>query len=103
MKTQKKKPADNEETTNGQTNGSSNGASQLDEKIEAMVKRFTEKRADNEVDKYFRALVKLQGSDLHMKVGKAPIIRVDGTLKPCLLYTSPSPRDQRGSRMPSSA
>ena len=22
---------------------------------------------------------------------------------PCLLYTSPSPRDQRGSRMPSSA
>ena len=26
-----------------------------------------------------------------------------GTLNPCLLYTSPSPRDQRGSRMPSSA
>ena len=26
-----------------------------------------------------------------------------GYLKPCLLYTSPSPRDQRGSRMPSSA
>ena len=24
-------------------------------------------------------------------------------LEPCLLYTSPSPRDQRGSRMPSSA
>ena len=24
-------------------------------------------------------------------------------LKTCLLYTSPSPRDQRGSRMPSSA
>ena len=26
-----------------------------------------------------------------------------GQLKNCLLYTSPSPRDQRGSRMPSSA
>ena len=26
-----------------------------------------------------------------------------GILKDCLLYTSPSPRDQRGSRMPSSA
>ena len=26
-----------------------------------------------------------------------------GNLKACLLYTSPSPRDQRGSRMPSSA
>ena len=25
------------------------------------------------------------------------------SLIPCLLYTSPSPRDQRGSRMPSSA
>ena len=27
----------------------------------------------------------------------------DGQLINCLLYTSPSPRDQRGSRMPSSA
>ena len=26
-----------------------------------------------------------------------------GVVEPCLLYTSPSPRDQRGSRMPSSA
>ena len=26
-----------------------------------------------------------------------------GTMDSCLLYTSPSPRDQRGSRMPSSA
>ena len=26
-----------------------------------------------------------------------------GLFKSCLLYTSPSPRDQRGSRMPSSA
>ena len=26
-----------------------------------------------------------------------------GNNKNCLLYTSPSPRDQRGSRMPSSA
>ena len=27
----------------------------------------------------------------------------NGDITPCLLYTSPSPRDQRGSRMPSSA
>ena len=26
-----------------------------------------------------------------------------GVVEACLLYTSPSPRDQRGSRMPSSA
>ena len=32
-------------------------------------------------------------------------LRMNGynVLMPCLLYTSPSPRDQRGSRMPSSA
>ena len=29
--------------------------------------------------------------------------QLQGVLKRCLLYTSPSPRDQRGSRMPSSA
>ena len=28
---------------------------------------------------------------------------VDNAVQSCLLYTSPSPRDQRGSRMPSSA
>ena len=53
-----------------------------DATIEAMVARFTQVRKENDVDKYFRALVKAQGSDLHMKVGKAPIIRVNGTLKP---------------------
>ena len=29
--------------------------------------------------------------------------RANGYVRDCLLYTSPSPRDQRGSRMPSSA
>ena len=29
--------------------------------------------------------------------------RIAAFINPCLLYTSPSPRDQRGSRMPSSA
>ena len=31
------------------------------------------------------------------------IVQLSGTLKTCLLYTSPSPRDMRRSRMPSSA
>ena len=30
-------------------------------------------------------------------------LELNGTASICLLYTSPSPRDQRGSRMPSSA
>ena len=33
----------------------------------------------------------------------APRVRIMDSLKPCLLYTSPSPRDKRQSRMPSSA
>ena len=35
--------------------------------------------------------------------GKSTLLRRIGDKTPCLLYTSPSPRDQRGSRMPSSA
>ena len=43
-----------------------------------------------------------------MKVWIDGILKIDfkgtsNTSKGCLLYTSPSPRDQRGSRMPSSA
>ena len=34
---------------------------------------------------------------------KFPIKKFGELAKACLLYTSPSPRDQRGSRMPSSA
>ena len=36
---------------------------------------------DLEVDKIFRALVKLEGSDLHMKVGSPPMIRTKGELR----------------------
>ena len=39
-------------------------------------------------------------------VGTSPIIAIGASMGgscACLLYTSPSPRDQRGSRMPSSA
>ena len=36
-------------------------------------------------------------------VGSGVIVSNDGEIMTCLLYTSPSPRDQRGSRMPSSA
>ena len=34
------------------------------------------------IDKIFRAVVKLDGSDLHLKVGKPPYVRVAGTLRP---------------------
>ena len=34
-----------------------------------------------EVDKIFRQLIKHEGSDLHLQVGKAPILRVKGSLR----------------------
>ncbi len=49
--------------------------------IEADKERFLEKK-DLEIDKLFRAVVKLNGSDLHLKVDRPPFIRVAGTLRP---------------------
>ena len=79
----------------------------LEEDVARMTQRFIKKYEEREVDKYFRALVKLEGSDLHMKVGQPPICRVHGTLKPLnrgpieseemcrLLIPMMSPRDRR--------
>ncbi|MGH7194621.1 MAG: type IV pilus twitching motility protein PilT, partial [Candidatus Saccharimonadales bacterium] len=49
---------------------------------DALAEKFVKKHEDLEIDKLFRALVKLKGSDLHLKVGRPPIIRVNGTLRP---------------------
>jgi twitching motility protein PilT len=49
---------------------------------EALAASLMQKRQELEVDKIFRAFVKLEGSDLHMKVGSPPIIRVKGDLRP---------------------
>ena len=38
-----------------------------------------------------------------LKTSFSGSIPIKSTITVCLLYTSPSPRDQRGSRMPSSA
>ncbi len=53
-----------------------------DATIDRLIGDLLSEREPLEVDKIFRALVKLQGSDLHMKVGQPPIVRVNGTLKP---------------------
>jgi len=36
---------------------------------------------DLEVNKLFRQLIKFEGSDLHLKVGRPPILRIKGTLR----------------------
>lgn len=59
---------------------------------EDFAAKFLVKKEALEVDKIFRALVKLEGSDLHLKVGKPPMIRVRGDLKP--LNRPPIPPDE---------
>ena len=51
-------------------------------KNDAFKSSFINKKQDLEVDKLFRACVKLSASDLHLKVDKPPMVRVNGTLRP---------------------
>ena len=46
-----------------------------------LLDRLAVHERELEVDKIFRALVKLDGSDLHMKVGSPPMIRTDGEVR----------------------
>ena len=46
------------------------------------IEKYVGKKQELEVDKIFRACTKLEGSDLHLKVGKPPYVRVRGTLRP---------------------
>ena len=50
--------------------------------VEADQERFKRQSEPQEIDKLFRALVKLEGSDLHLKVDRPPYIRVSGSLRP---------------------
>ncbi|HEV8068435.1 MAG TPA: PilT/PilU family type 4a pilus ATPase [Planctomycetaceae bacterium] len=45
------------------------------------VRVKSSERRENEIDKIYRQLIKHNGSDLHMQVGKPPILRVRGTLR----------------------
>lgn len=68
--------AEKEKPTTTATSEASKNGNDID------VASFMRVKKDLEVDKLFRALVKLQGSDLHLKVGKPPLVRVKGELKP---------------------
>jgi twitching motility protein PilT len=48
----------------------------------AAVRSALGPRAALEIDRLFEALVKFQGSDLHLKVGQPPFLRVKGALQP---------------------
>ena len=56
---------------------------------------------DPRVKTLIELALKVEGLVRNAGIHSAGVVIADGEI--CLLYTSPSPRDQRGSRMPSSA
>ena len=50
--------------------------------VDTDLERFSSTRKELEIDKLFRAVVKLEGSDLHLKVDCPPYVRVTGSLRP---------------------
>lgn len=52
-----------------------------DQVVPEEAQKFLTTKEELPVDKYFRALVKLEGSDLHMKVGRPPMVRLKGELR----------------------
>ncbi|MDR2115283.1 MAG: PilT/PilU family type 4a pilus ATPase [Planctomycetaceae bacterium] len=49
--------------------------------ISTLAERFVKKKKEYELDKLYRALVKLEGSDLHLKVDRPPFVRIKGELR----------------------
>ena len=56
-----------------------------------------------EASKYYQFFINQGFKDHRIFLNTGEILKDLGRLKDCLLYTSPSPRDVRSSRMPSSA
>ena len=65
-----------------------------------LVEKFSQKRAALK-DEQRKAATFEEKMDIQRKLQKLP--RNSNPSRVCLLYTSPSPRDKRQSRMPSSA
>jgi twitching motility protein PilT len=49
--------------------------------INTLTERYVKKKKEYEIDKLFRALVKLEGSDLHLKAERPPFVRIRGKLR----------------------
>ena len=77
----------------------------LDEEIQikdsVSAKQFLE-NAQN-VNKKFKGKIEFKNVNFFYNAGEHILKNLSFKINPCLLYTSPSPRDKRQSRMPSSA
>ncbi len=49
---------------------------------DSIKQRLLVQERELEIDKLFKALVKLEGSDLHLKCGRPPMVRTKGELRP---------------------
>ncbi len=61
--------------------GATPASSHEDDLSTFLLQRLALQQQELEVDKLFRALVKLEGSDLHLKVGSPPMVRTQGELR----------------------
>ncbi len=50
--------------------------------VQSDITRFSGRPSELDVNKLFRACCKLEGSDLHLKVGQPPMVRINGSLRP---------------------
>src|SRR6478672_381990 len=46
-----------------------------------LLSRLALQKRELDIDKIFRAVVKLEGSDLHLRVGSPPMVRTKGELR----------------------
>jgi len=65
----------------GEEHSAASTSSNEDGLSATLLKHLALQEQELEVDKLFRALVKLEGSDLHMRVGSPPMIRTKGELR----------------------
>jgi len=49
--------------------------------INTLTEKYVKKKKEYEIDKLFAALVKLEGSDLHLKAERPPFVRIRGKLQ----------------------
>ena len=68
-----------------------------DERVEILTKMWAEGNSASQIAK------ELGGVTRNAVIGKVHRLGLSNRATTCLLYTSPSPRDKRQSRMPSSA
>ena len=61
--------------------GAAAASSRDDDLSKFLLGRLALQTRELEIDKLFRALVKLEGSDLHMRVGSPPMVRTKGELR----------------------